>query len=126
MPVGNGVQQAQTTNKFAALEVEEVENVANNQLALADKKNTMRSPNLTPTKNGKSLNAADPVFNPNSSRNRAPQGNNGNIASVNKEQKGAYLPQLVTTNQSCQYIPSQAQVTGNVQLVYGVISRRRI
>lgn len=44
------------------------------------------------------------------------QGNKDNANSVNKDQNGAYFPQLAKTNQSCQEVPSQTVVTGNLHI----------
>lgn len=56
------------------------------------------------------MDTQEPMSNPNSSGNGASK---GNIAIVNKEQRGEYLNQFVTTNQSIQEIPSQTIATSN-------------
>nr|XP_016495963.1 PREDICTED: probable serine/threonine-protein kinase tsuA [Nicotiana tabacum] len=144
VPIDDGAQKVQTTNKFAALEVEEGEKERNNQLSLVEITATQRSPRtkpsdtgglnpaavvftLTPTGNDKLEKGknASPKKNVNGSTERIQkesttqwvnktlvptkevQSNKDNSNNVNKDQNGAYLPQLAKIKQSYQVVSSQ-------------------
>lgn len=119
-------QQVQITNKFAVLEVEDDEQENNNELALVAQSTVPRSPNPNATGKGtarsatkpisprKILNAAAPAYNPTSTGIGAKKVVDLE-ANVQKDKVTESTTQWVTrafginnvtTNQSCQKIPS--------------------
>lgn len=80
------VQQVQTNNKFAILELEEGQKEADDQLALVEEVNENQSLKPTPKSTGK-LNPVDAVYIPASTGNRSSKGvTNANPNEVRKEE----------------------------------------
>ncbi|XP_016484601.1 uncharacterized protein LOC107805125 [Nicotiana tabacum] len=112
VPVDGTVQQVQTTNNFAILEIEEGDKEDNNQLVLVEISNVDRSHKVSPrvTKNGTprsaiKLNPKASVFNPNDKGIET-------VCQLQKESTTQWVSRnfgggLVSTNRSCQQIPSQ-------------------
>lgn len=98
VPIDGAVQQVQTANKFAILEVEEGEKNKNNQLVLIEESNEQRSPIHYPKATG-SLNPATAVFS-SPGITKSKKGNNANhngsgnatAEGVQKESTAQWVP----------------------------------
>lgn len=126
---GVQAQQIQVANKFAALDViEEEEHFEDNQLAVVENNNVLNSSRPNPSDTRKKLNLTAPVYKPSSPGiGTVKDGNNSAIKANDKEKEQAMGKEStaqwvsrafggnnVTTNQSCQEIPTQSLDTNEL------------